>query len=173
MVPTQAAFLTRLVAEDPRADNGLREIAVAPDAIAIDRRVGGVRMRLAVPVSNYRGVALSLREGARGFVYRVALVHADAELDVVLAESHSEDEAGREWRAWAQALSLPLLTRTAAGEAMVENRFGEIAAREIQPRRRGWPLKGRRSMISARRTSGAKGRALAVHRGEREIVCYE
>ena len=34
---------SRLVAADPRADGGTREISIAANAIVIDRRFGGVR----------------------------------------------------------------------------------------------------------------------------------
>jgi hypothetical protein len=164
----------RLVAADPRADGGTREISIAADAIAIDRRVGGVKMRLCLPAPSFRGVALSVIEAARGFIYRVALVHADSELDVVLAESGSEQDISREWLSWAQFFRLPRLTRAASGhEAVVEQRYGEIEARTVQPRHRGWPLKGRRSTMSGRRGPGASGRIMAVHGGEREIICYE
>lgn len=174
MVMSPAAPMTRLVAADPRADNGQREISISADAIAIDRRVGGVKMRFCLPAPSFRGVALSVYEAARGFVYRIALVHADADLDVVLAESENEADISRDWLSWANFFRLPRLTRSASGgEAVVGRRFGEVEAGEVKPRRRGWPLKGRRSMISARRLCGAKGRVTAVHRGEREIVCYE
>ncbi|WP_296709950.1 DUF6101 family protein [Rhodoblastus sp.] len=174
MVMSPAAPMTRLVAADPRADNGQREISISAEAIAIDRRVGGVKMRFCLPAPSFRGVALSVYEAARGFVYRVALVHADPELDVVLAESENEADISRDWLCWAKFFRLPRLTRRAGGgEAVIDRRFGEVEAGEVMPRRRGWPLKGRRSMISARRLCGAKGRVVAVHRGEREIVCYE
>jgi hypothetical protein len=174
MVMSLAAPLTRLVAADPRADNGQREISISAEAIAIDRRVGGVKMRFCLPAPSFRGVALSVFEAARGFIYRIALVHSDPELDVVLAESENEADICRDWLSWSKFLRLPRLTSSAGGGvAVVSRRFGEVEAGEVKPRRRGWPLKGRRSMISARRLCGAKGRVTVVHRGEREIVCYE
>jgi hypothetical protein len=174
MPTTRTTVLARLVADDPRADSGRREIAVTAESIAIDRCVAGVRMRLSLPARSFRGVALALQQGARGLSYRVALIHADSEFDVALAEADNERDAARDWLAWARILRLPRLARgLGGGEAMVENRFGEIRAATVQPRRRGWPLKCRRSAISARRKAGAKGRVLPVHRNEREIVCYE
>ncbi len=168
------ALLARLVADDPRADSGKREVVVAADAITIDRCVAGVRMRIAAPVRSYRGVALSVQEGLRGFFYRLALVHADPDLDVILSEAESEAEVAPQWRAWAQFFGLPRLMRSLRGaDKPVEQALGEVSATLPQPRRRGWPLKGRRSAISARRKAGAGGRVLPMHRGEREIICYE
>jgi hypothetical protein len=167
-----AAPSVRLVAADPRADNGQREISISAEAVAIERRVSGVRMHVFVPAPSFRGVALSVSQGPRGFVYRVALVHADADLDIVLAETPNEADIGREWLAWADYFGLPRLIRNAGGETVVERRYGPVEAFAVKPRRRGWPLKNRRSMMSARRLCPKAG-AAAVHRGEREIVCYE
>lgn len=173
MPHSQAAPIARFVAKDPRADSGSREISIAADAIAIDRRVAGVKMRLSVPTRSFRGVALTVRECSRGFCYRVALVHGDAELNVVLAETELEADAVAEWQAWAKFFGLARLVQRAGGSVeAIERSFGEVTASEVQPRRRGWPLKDRRSAISARRLPGSSG-AAEVHRAEREIICYE
>ncbi|MGO8740617.1 DUF6101 family protein [Rhodoblastus sp.] len=174
MSKIQTAPVARLFADDPRADSGRREIAVSAESIAIDRCVAGVRMRLSLPARSFRGISLALRQGARGLFYRVALVHADPDLDVALTETDNESDAARDWLAWARFFRLPRLARSArGGETVVEIRLGEILGGAVQPRRRGWPLKARRSAISARRKAGVKGRLLPVHCGEREIVCYE
>ena len=99
--------LAKFVADDPRADNGKRQISIAADAIAIDRRVAGVAMRLALPVKSFRGVSLTLLENDRGAFYRVALDHADPDLRVTLAESAGEADIAGEWRAWADFFQLP------------------------------------------------------------------
>lgn len=168
-----AETLARLVAEDPRADSGTREISIAPGAVVIDRRVGGVRMRLSVPAESFRGVSLTVREDAGSFCYRVALIHGDPELNVVLAELEREADAAAEWCAWAEFFGLPRLAqRPGGGIEAIESRFGLIAAGEVQPRRRGWPLKERRSAISGRRKVPASG-PLPRRHDEREIISYE
>src|SRR6266568_323836 len=94
------APLEKLVASDPRADGGLRQIYIEPGAISIHRRVGGVQMRLALPIGCFSGVSLALLGSARGgFYYRVALQHRDPELAVTLAESENEADIAPEWRA--------------------------------------------------------------------------
>lgn len=175
MMTSNAAQIVNLVASDPRADGGLRQICLKPGAVSIDRRVGGVQMRLALPISCFTGVSLALLGSARGgFYYRVALQHKDPELAVTLAESEYEADIASEWRAWAQYFQLPRLSAgPGASFEVIDGRLGEVAVKAVQPRKRGWPLKTRRSTMSARRKTGPKVRKTAVHRGEREIVCYE
>ncbi len=131
MSETQTAPVARIVANDPRADSGQREIAVTADSIAIDRCVAGVRMRLSLPTRSFRGVALALQQGARGLFYRVALVHADPDLDVALAEADNERDAARDWLAWAKFFRLPRLTRVVKGR----RRRGREPVRRDQGRR--------------------------------------
>ncbi len=44
---------------DQRADGGTRTIRLSARGIRIDRALGGVKMRLAVPIEAYRGVVLT------------------------------------------------------------------------------------------------------------------
>jgi hypothetical protein len=167
------APLACIVAEDPRADGGQRRITLCADTIGIDRSLAGVRMKLALPVRAYRGVALTVVEGARETWYRVALDHADPDLRVTLAESRDAEALVAEWRGWAKYFRLPRLAQ-GVGEVCValDGRLGELVLGPAQPRKRGWPLKHRRSRMSALRRP-ARGREHAVHRNEREIICYE
>jgi hypothetical protein len=174
MFTSQTKTLAKFVAADPRADGGQRQILIAADSIAIDRRVAGVRMRLALPIGAFRGVSLAMMENARGPFYRVALDHADPDLIVTLAESASEREIAPEWKAWAQFFHLPRLALGPGARVVVlDRRLGALALGAVQPRKRGWPLKNRRSRMSASRKAGAKGRIMAIFRDEREIICYE
>ncbi len=86
MLTHQAEAIAKIVADDPRADGGQRQIFIAAHEIAIDRKVAGVRMRLALPIRAFRGVSLALLQGPRGSFYRVALDHSDPDLRVTLAE---------------------------------------------------------------------------------------
>ena len=174
MMTPQAKATAKLIDRDPRADGGQRQISIAADAIAIDRRVAGVRMRLALPIHAFRGVSLAVVENARGPFYRVALEHRDPDLTVMLAEARSESEIAPEWKAWAQFFQLPRLTLGSDQKITILDRsLGELALGVVQPRKRGWPLKQRRSKISALRKEGPNGRVMAVFRDEREIVSTE
>ncbi len=169
-----ASTSARMVAADPRADGGQRQILLGADTVAIDRSLGGVRMKLALPVRSFRGVSLAVVEGARGTFYRVALDHADPDLSVTLAESPDAEDVAREWRGWAKYFHLPRLAQGCdEGFVALDGRLGALVLGAPQPRRRAWPLKNRRSRISARRKGGPKGRVYAVHSDEREIICYE
>lgn len=174
MTTPQAKAIERIFARDPRADGGQRQISIGADSIAIDRRVAGVRMRLALPIQAFRGVSLALVENARGSFYRVALDHRDPDLAVTLVEAQSESEIALEWKAWAQFFKLPRLTLGPDRKPVVlDAALGALALGAVQPRKRGWPLQQRRSKFSGLRQQGPGGRVMAVFRGEREITCYE
>jgi len=167
------APLACIVAEDARADGGQRRITLFADKIGIDRSLAGVRMKLALPVRAYRGVALTVVEGAQGTFYRVALDHPDPELGVTLAENRDPEALVSEWRGWAKYFGLPRLAQGAGSFwVALDGRLGELVLGPAQPRKRGWPLKHRRSRMSAIRKPARSGVG-AVHRNEREIICYE
>jgi hypothetical protein len=109
-------------------------------------------------------------ENARGYFYRVALDHADPDLAVTLAESDSESDIAPEWNAWSRFFDLPRLTFSPDESPVVlDRRLGALVIGAVQPRKRGWALKNRRSAISARRLAGPKGRLQAKFSREREI----
>ena len=86
------------------------------DKVAIDRVVGGVSMRVTVPTSAYRGVALRVVDArGDGFAYEIRLVHADPDLSVALAETNDDSDIQAEWRLWARVLGLPALVERAEG----------------------------------------------------------
>ncbi|MCW2286105.1 hypothetical protein M2323_003942 [Rhodoblastus acidophilus] len=167
------APLASIVTTDPRADGGQRRVTLGADTIGIDRSLAGVRMKLALPVRAFRGVTLSVVEGARETWYRVELDHSDPDLRVTLAENRDPEALVAEWRGWAKFFGLPRLAQgTDDCRVALDGRLGALVLGAAQPRKRGWPLKRRRSRMSAFRKPVRTG-ALAVHREEREIICYE
>jgi hypothetical protein len=91
-----------------------------------------------------------------------------------LAKSDSENDIAPEWKAWARFFNLPRLTVSPDGSPVIlDRRLGALVLGAVQPRKRGWPLKKRRSAISARRVTAPKGRVQGIFRGEREIAGYE
>lgn len=149
---------------------GVRVIEIHPERVVVRRSLSGMVMALNMPVSAYEGVALKLvrgRHGAPGSA-EITLEHKDPGLTVSLYASEHSDEVGTEWQSWSDALGLPMIVRdTREGW----RRIGEVKATKARPRRRRHSgLKRRRPGFLARRKAGSPVLAMAVHRGEHEII---
>ena len=93
------------------------------------RRISDVAMKIALPLTAYRGVAIRIVPGMTEDEDRVAVVlsHADAALEVPLYEADDDENVIAEWRLWASTLGLPLLMEGMDGHTVAaENRLGEI-----------------------------------------------
>ncbi len=167
--PKYAAFeARRFAAPDPRADGRRRIVRVDGDKVAIDRVVGGVFMRVTVPTSAYRGVALRVvdRRDA-GFAYEIRLIHTDPDLSVALAETSDDSDIQAEWRLWARALGLPtLVERTEGGDEPDKQLLGRVAVKPSAPRRRGKTILARRPRFLARRKLGRPELCVKVEKRE-------
>lgn len=157
------------VLADPRADDRRRRVEISPSRITIERRVGAVAMRLALAPAAYRGVGLKVIEQAGGIAYEICLTHRDSDFDAVLARCAGGEEAIAEWRQWARWLALPALVEEAPGCFVARQELGASPS----PRRRRHALRERRSRFALRRRMGERAKMADIHRGEREIVCYE
>jgi hypothetical protein len=169
---TTPARNDRLTRSDARADDRLREIVFRGPSVVIARRMAGIAMRVRVPLSSYRGVALSVAGEAAGEpLHRLELLHHDPDLTIPLVEAADASEIAIEWAAWAQSLALPRLVERTPGqlEALEE----VPAAISPAPRRRGSAVAKRRTRFSRRRRMGALQRLAITYREEREIICYE
>jgi hypothetical protein len=167
--PKTVAFETRrFAASDPRADGRRRDVRLDGDKVAIDRIVGGVAMRVTVPTSAYRGVALRVVDAREdGFTYEIRLVHADPDLSVALAETSDDSDIQAEWRLWARVLGLPALIERAEGyDEPDQEMLGRVAIRPPEPRRRGKTILSRRPRFLARRKLGRPELCARVERGE-------
>ena len=169
---TTPARNDRLTRSDARADDRLREIVFRGPSVVIARRMAGIAMRVRVPLSSYRGVALSVAGEAAGEpLHKLELLHHDPDLTIPLIEAADVMEIAVEWAAWAQSLSLPRLVERTPGklEAVEEAGAGALPA----PRRRGSAVAKRRTRFARRRKMGALQRLATTYREEREIICYE
>jgi hypothetical protein len=167
--PKYSAFeARRFAAPDPRADGRRRMVRLDGDKVAIDRVVGGVFMRVTVPTSAYRGVALRVIDGRdSGFTYEIRLLHADPDLSVALAETSDDEEIQAEWRLWARVLGLPALVERAEGCSEPDQQLlGRVAVRPAAPRRRGKTILARRPRFLARRKLGRRELCVKVERNE-------
>ena len=160
---------------DARAEKGERRVTVVRDLVCIKRRYAGMAMRLNVPASAYRGVALSLlptRTG--GSFYRISLVHADADLTIVLGEALDDREIVADWNRWSQYFAKSRLVERAPGKfEEMEHNCGGIARGEAIEPRRTRVTRQRRGRFLARRKPGQPERSAVRFDNAREIICYE
>lgn len=160
-----------LTQRDRRADGGARHVRVTRGDILIARRFGGVHMMIAAPVAAYRGVGLVAIADWRGDIfYRLALVHRDADLDIVLGEFRDCAEAQAAWAEWAAWFDLARLAIQDEEWVSVDTTTG---ARSGADRRRPAFLARRRPAFLARRKTGDTRRLLDSYANEREISGYE
>jgi hypothetical protein len=96
-------------AADARADGGVRKILIDRESIRIERVVGGIKMRLSVPVEAYCGVVLSYEEGDKAGPYHVTLAHPDDEFSVMLHQSANWTEVVATWLRWVEFFDRPAI----------------------------------------------------------------
>ena len=143
-------------AVDPRADGAARTIRVSATRVTIERSLKGVRMKLGMPVSAYRGLVLAVRQPTGQAT--LTLSHEDCELDVTLGDGEAIALA-RKARAWSHLLGQPVRIEDACIA------IGTPVAR------RPAPLKpGRRSRFARRRKPGDQGKLATSFAGAREII---
>ena len=153
---TRIAAEVSLVQRDRRADGGDRHVRVTRGDILIARRLGGVEMMIATPVRAYRGVGLDVQPDSEGaIVYRLLLVHADADLDVLLGETRDVESANLAWSQWAGWFELARLALNGddwfAVDAAPTN-----PSRDAYPHRRGAMMVHRRPRFGLRRETGQR-----------------
>ncbi len=159
---------------DARADERLRSIELDRELVVVRRAVRGVRMRLALKVSEFLGVAIRVippDEAQEGGI-AVVLEHRDQALSVPLMVATDEGhDVVAEWQRWGRVLGRPLLIADGDGFREPFARLGSVRLGTPVPRRRvRATLRRRRPSILMRRKPGRPHAAPRVHRGEREII---
>ena len=168
------ALPVRYPAKDSGADGQVRQVELDRERVVLRRTLRGMRMKVGLPVSAFRGVALRLMpaEGDQPAAVTVMLDHNDDALCVPLyADCHTDDVTAI-WRAWGRVLSLPLLVVEEDGTLReIFARLGGVGIEVPQPRRRRRSvLRRRRPSILLRRKPGRRIDGARVHHGEREII---
>lgn len=169
-VPTGANFAA---AADRRADGHRRMVSLSRDIVRIDRRIEGIAMRVAVPVSAYHGVALSLTPDAAGALhYALHLLHRDEDLSVMLDCAGDDADILADWRLWSRFFRLPALVERRAGHVEeADLTLGGLLIGPAGPSRRAPRFRSkRRPSFLARRKTGNDRLSALCHVGEREIV---
>jgi hypothetical protein len=132
----------------PRGAAARQRIEIGSEWVTIRRDICGIEARVNVPTHSYRGVTLRKAGG----LYELALSHMDASLEVVITRTGDDSDLIALWRDYARMLDLPLLA---------EDGRGRLLPMEAWPsehpfaRRRGSPLKNRRTRFQANRAMGA------------------
>jgi hypothetical protein len=159
------------ITSDARADGGRRLVTFDARRIVIERSLRGIAMRIGVPANAYAGVVLSLDAAPNGErLYRVSLLHADAELAIVLQEGG--EEVLEAWKGFASFFALPRLVARHDGRLEPVAEPVRIAhGPSIAPRHRGSLTSGRRGRFARRRRMGASNHT--CFDPTREIISYE
>jgi hypothetical protein len=168
------ALPVRYAAHDRGADGQVRDIELDRERVVLKRAVAGIRMRVGVPLREFRGVALRTLppDGSEPAAVAVTLEHRDEALTVPLYVADEGDDAMAEWKSWSRVLGVPLLVADDDG-ALREpfRRIGRVALGKSAPRRRRRAaIKWRRPSILMRRKPGRPAATPTVHSGEREII---
>lgn len=167
------ALPVRFTAPDAVADGGERRVTLEAARVVVDRTIGSIVMRIALPLSTFSGVAVRLAPGPTPEADRVEVVlaHRDRALDVPLAVEPHDGDGLAEWRSWGRALALPLLIEEPCGlRRTPQARLGALEIGRPRPRRGKGLLKGRRTRFQMKRRTGALTAETPVHREEREII---
>jgi Family of unknown function (DUF6101) len=132
------------------------------------------RTALRARLADYRGVAIRMEPPAGETAATVAVVleHSDPALSLTLYRAADGVDVVAEWRAWGQALAVPLLVAEADGRLREPfERIGAVrVGRPTQRRRRRSALAARRPARALRRRPGTTPAQAVVHRGERELI---
>ena len=160
-----------LTQRDRRADGGARQVRVTRGNIHIARRFGGVSMMIAAPVAAYRGVGLAVGADIHGdIIYRLILVHRDADLDILLTQCRDYADAQAVWAEWAAWFDLARLAMQDEEWVTVTAPAGAGSGSD---RRRPAMPNRRRSAFLTRRKTGDRRRLTDLFTKEREIAGYE
>lgn len=166
----------RFAAPDPAADGGERRVTLESGRVVVDRTVGSIAMRIAVPLQQFSGVVVRLAPAEKPECDRVEVVlaHPDRALDVPLASAPHDGDGVAEWTSWSRALQLPLLIEGLDGVRRTPAaRIGALEVGRPRPRRGKGLLKGRRTRFQAKRQTGRLVAGMTVYRGEREIIARD
>jgi hypothetical protein len=159
---------------DARADERLRSIELDREQVVVRRAVRGVRMRLALKVSEFLGVAIRVipPDEQQGGGLAIMLEHRDQGLSVpLMVATDAGHDVVAEWQRWGRVLGRPLLISDGDGFREPFERLGSVRVGAPLPRRRvRATLRRRRPSILMRRKPGRPAAAPPVHRGEREII---
>ena len=168
------ALPVRYPAQRLGADGQVCQVELHREHVVLRRAVRGMRMKLGLPVSAFRGIALRLvpAEGDQPAAVTLTLDHNDDALCVPLYAASDSDNIAAVWKAGAAFCGCRCWWPKAT--ALCATRFAQLGAvTHADPgprRRRRSAIKRRRPSILLRRKPGRSIDGAPVHRGEHEII---
>jgi hypothetical protein len=155
------------------ADGRTRMIEIDRHRVLLSRSVGGVYMRLNLPLSSFLGVAVRVAaQGESDDTVAIVLEHRDADLSVPLSVTTDTENVVADWQLWGKVLCRKLLV--ADSDGTLREPFATLGGvalglpRARRPRRSA--LRQRRPKMYRRRVCSRKMDDMNIHRGEREII---
>lgn len=140
-------------------------------SVVVKRRLSGLPLTLSVPIGAYEGVAVRIGVNEAGdLTASVELRHRDPGLTLPLAVTRDMEQAAEDWKAWSEALALPMLLIEADRVVPVPV-LPPISLDNPAPRRRRGPI-ARRPRFLVRRQPGRPG-PYPVFATWREIIAPE
>jgi hypothetical protein len=140
---------------------------------AVIRRLlerSGLPMTIALPARAFLGVAArAIQDDSGEVVVTLELLHSDPMLSVPLLVANDLDDVAADWRAWGEALKLPMMLVEADGvaRALDESLGFALITRSPKPRRKRVSPQ-RRPRFLVRRKQGSLGLRLVI--GGQEII---
>lgn len=157
-------------AADPAADGGSRRIGISRGGVELRRIVRGVQMRVQLPFSEFKGVAVRvLAPGGSEPMIFLSLEHHDDALSVLLQATEDSDECAASARKWSRVTGLPILIAGNDGRLLNPASMRRTAAANLRRKRRS-ALRNRRTTVRLRSQRAASTIRSSVHKGEHEII---
>ncbi len=124
----------------------------------------GLPVSIVLPYRAFSGIAArAIEDDAGRLTVTLELHHADPALCVPLLVADHLDDVAADWRAWAQACTLPMLLVEADGVARpLEDTIGAVRKGPAVSRRKGQVTHARRPRFLARRKTGSLGLRLVI-----------
>lgn len=168
------ALPVRFEARDCAADGRVRVIDLHEERVVVRRAVRGMRMKVNLRISAFRGIAIRLLppEGAEPGAVAIMLEHHDPALSLPLYVTSDCADVVVQWQAWSRILKRPLLISDAldiADDPMPSIVPLEIGAPSPRRRRHNAIKKRRPKALMRRKLPWCVG-APSVHRDEDEII---
>jgi len=143
---------------------------IGPESVMIRRESrAGVPLYSTVPLEEFRGVLLSVRERHDATWVSLELFHDDPDLSVPLLWADDTDDVIADWQSWSRTLRSPLLLRSPSGEITTPHmRLGGLVVNPPRARRANTFFAERRPKFLCTRRVG--GRLPGIIHREDEII---